>query len=125
MWQSPQIQKAGALASFFGIVRGETHQKEPVQCLSFEAYNEIVERSFARITQEIKEKYGVLEVFIHHVTGGVNVGDLIMAVLVLGSSRKSVFPALQEAVERVKKEAPIWKKETLQNGESRWIEYEA
>lgn len=123
-WKDSHIEKAGALASFFGLVRGETHQNEPVKCISFEAYKEHVEQSFERIADNVKREYDVLEIFIHHVTGDLDVGDLIMAVLVLGSSRKNVFPALKEVVEMVKKESLIWKKEYLRNGECHWIEYD-
>ena len=43
--------------------------------------------------------------------------------MVAGRSRKNVFPALVEATERAKKEAAIWKKESLETGESYWVEY--
>ena len=46
-----------------------------------------------------------------------------MIVAVSGKSRKNVFPALEDIVEKVKKEALIWKKETLEDGKSYWIEY--
>jgi molybdopterin synthase catalytic subunit len=123
--KNPEIEKAGALASFFGIVRGMTHQGEMVKGLDFEAYETEVIKKFEEISKDIRVKYGVIEVTINHVTGRLKVGDLIMAISVLGSSRKNVFPALQETVERVKKEAPIWKKEFLMTGESQWIEYES
>lgn len=122
-WRSPQIRKAGAVASFFGIVRGGTYQNEPVRSLKLEAYETLAEKNFEKIADDIKNKYRVFEVFIHHVTGRLDIGDPIMAIIVLGASRKTVFPALEEVVERVKKEALIWKNETLESGESHWIEY--
>lgn len=105
------------------MVRGLTHDGDKVNHLDFEIYKEKVKESFATIAKETVDKHKVATVFIHHVSGKVKVGDLIMAVAVAGRSRKNVFPALIETVERVKKEAPIWKKETLEDGTSYWVEY--
>ena len=48
---------------------------------------------------------------IHHFLGEFDVGEDLVYVLVAGSHRQNVFPVLAEAVERYKKEAPIFKKE--------------
>jgi molybdopterin synthase catalytic subunit len=113
----------GAIGIFLGIVRGRTHQEEKVKHLEFDAYREKAEEAFKKIAEEAKRLYGVNNVLIHHVTGKVKVGERIMIVAVSGKSRKNVFPALEDIVEKVKKEALIWKKETLEDGKSYWIEY--
>ncbi|MBS7658666.1 MAG: molybdenum cofactor biosynthesis protein MoaE [Candidatus Bathyarchaeia archaeon] len=113
----------GAIGIFLGIVRGETYQKERVAYLEFDAYKEKAEEAFKKIAEEIKEQYKITNVLIHHVMGQVKVGEKIMMIAVSGKSRKDVFPALREIVERVKQEAPLWKKETLEDGRSYWIEY--
>lgn len=118
-----EIDEVGGIAVFLGVVRGKTHSGENVERLDFEAYKEKAEEAFARIAEEVKERHGALKVLIHHAVGRVEVGGLIMLVAVAGRSRKEVFPALSEAVERVKREAPIWKKETLKDGRSYWVEY--
>jgi molybdopterin synthase catalytic subunit len=48
--------------------------------------------------------------------GEINVGEDLIYVMVAGSHRKQVFPVLEEAVERYKKEAPIFKKELITTG---------
>lgn len=113
----------GAIGIFLGIVRGKTHQKEKVAYLEFEAYKEKAEESFKKIAEEAKNQYEISNILIHHVVGQVKVGERIMMIAVSGKARKDVFPALKEVVERVKKEAPLWKKETLKDGRSYWIEY--
>jgi len=50
---------------------------------------------------------------IHHFTGEFDLGEDLVYVLVAGGHRENVFPALKEAVERYKKEAPIFKKEHI------------
>ncbi len=113
----------GALTFFIGVVRRDSRSRE-VKGLKLEAYEEVVLDSFKKIASQIREKHSVSDVRIHHVLGDLTPGDLIMLVLVSGCSRKSSLDALRETVERVKSEAPLWKKETLISGESYWVEYD-
>jgi molybdopterin synthase catalytic subunit len=115
----------GAVGIFLGIVRGKTYQEEKVAHLEFDAYKEKAEEIFGKIAEETKKRYKISSILIHHVTGKVKVGERIMMVAVSGKTRKNVFPALQEIVERVKREALIWKRETLEEGRSYWIKYKS
>ena len=114
--------KVGAVACFFGVVRGYTHSKRKVKMLELEAYEESAESVFHKIAVEVQEEYGAVAVYIHHITGKLEIGDLIMAVVVAGPSRSEVFPALKTAVNRIKSEAALWKKEYLDTGDSYWIQ---
>jgi molybdopterin synthase catalytic subunit len=118
-----RYSEVGAVASFFGIVRGTSQDGKNVKGLEMEAYEEKAEKIFSAIAEEMKKRSGIVEVLIHHVTGELNLGDLIFVVMVAGSNRKDVFPTLIETVEKVKRDATIWKKETLSTGESYWVEY--
>jgi molybdopterin synthase catalytic subunit len=64
-----------------------------------------------------------VDVQIHHFTGEFELGEDLVYVLVAGSHRTNVFPVLQEAVERYKKEAPIFKKEHIKNKRGRVKSY--
>ncbi len=119
-----RFKEVGAIASFFGIVRGTSQEGKEVKGLKMEAYEEKAEKVFSSIAEEMKKRPGIVEVLIHHVTGHLELGNLIFVVMVAGGNRKDVFPTLVETVERVKKEATIWKKETLGTGESYWVEYD-
>ena len=119
-----RFKEVGAIASFFGIVRGTSQERKEVKGLEMEAYEEKAEKVFSSIAEEMKKRPGIVEVLIHHVTGHLELGNLIFVVMVAGGNRKDVFPTLVETVERVKKEATIWKKETLGTGESYWVEYD-
>ena len=105
------FQKAGAIALFIGLVRGQTLEGDKVQKLELEAYEEKTNEVLASICSDLKKKQGVVEVQIHHLLGEFNVGEELVYVLVAGDHRKNIFPVLEEAVERYKKEAPIFKKE--------------
>jgi len=118
-----RFDEVGALACFFGFVRGYTEARKKVKRLELEAYTEKAEKAFQAIADDVKSRPGVVEVLIHHIVGRLGVGDPILFVIVAGASRRDVFPALVETVDRVKREAAIWKKEVLASGKSYWIEY--
>jgi len=118
-----RFDEVGALACFMGFVRGYTRAKKKVERLELEAFTERAERAFQAIADDVKTRPGVVEVLIHHIVGKLEVGDPILFVIVAGASRRDVFPALVETVDRVKREAAIWKKEVLASGKSYWVEY--
>lgn len=101
------------MAIFVGVVRGETPSGENVKKLELEAYEEKANETLENICKELQKRTGVIDVQIHHLIGEFNVGEDLVYVLVAGSHRHNVFPVLEEAVERYKKEAPIFKKEYI------------
>jgi molybdopterin synthase catalytic subunit len=109
--KEPAFEKAGAIAMFIGVVRGENIKGEKVQKLKLEAYDEKADEVLTEICEDLKKKSGMISVQIHHLLGEFNVGEDLVYVLVAGSHREEVFSVLEEAVERYKKEAPIFKKE--------------
>ena len=120
----PTSHKIGAMAIFVGIVRGETSNGETVKKLELEAYEEKANEVLSNICSELRGKDGVVNVQIHHLVGEFDVGDDIVYVLVAGSHRSDVFSVLKEAVERYKREVPIFKKEYVireKGYESYWV----
>jgi len=105
------FNKAGALAIFMGVVRGETTKGEKVKKLELEAYEEQATKIINKICRDLKKEKGIIDVQIHHFLGSFEVGEDLVYVLVAGAHRQNVFPVLERAVERYKKEAPIFKKE--------------
>jgi molybdopterin synthase catalytic subunit len=119
----PNFQKAGAIGLFIGLVRGETLNEERVQKLELEAYEEKANEVLAGICSDLKRKEGIVDVQIHHILGEFAVGEELVYVTVAGSHRKNVFPVLEEAVERYKKETPIFKKEHVVTGKGKTSAY--
>jgi len=117
------FQKAGAIALFIGLVRGETLKGEKVKKLELEAYEEKANEILASICNDLKKKRGIVDVQICHLLGEFSVGEELVYVLVAGDHRKNVFPVLEEAVERYKKEAPIFKKEYITDEKSKTRAY--
>jgi len=121
----PDYHKVGAMAFFIGVVRGETKHGDSVKRLQLEAYNEKADEVLEKICKDLKSKKEIVDVQIHHLTGEFEQGEDLVYVLVAGGHRQNVFPTLQEAVERYKKEAPIFKKEYVRDAKgavkSYWV----
>jgi len=123
--KDPNYHKAGAIGLFIGVVRGETleSEKERVEKLTIEAYEEKADQVLTKISDELTQKSGIVNVQIHHLLGEFNVGDDLVYVAVAGAHRTDVFPVLREAVERYKSEAPVFKKEHITNKKGSAAEY--
>ena len=123
--EGADFHKAGALAMFVGVVRGESGSGENVERLELEAFEERANKILGGICEELKKREGVVDVQIHHFVGEFGVGEDLVYVVVAGAHRENVFGVLQEAVERYKNEAPVFKKEHIVNKtgvtESYWV----
>jgi len=96
----PDFHKMGMIASHLGVVRGTSLNGKEVQGIEVR-FNQ---KEIAEIVSEIKKMPGIVEVLIETFEGRLNVGDEIMAVIVGGDTREHVFPALMDAVNRIKAE---------------------
>ena len=76
--QNPGIDESGAIATFTGIVRGYTHDGEQVEKLELEAYEEVAEKTLEKISDELRIKSGIVDVFIHLLKGTFSVGEEIV-----------------------------------------------
>ena len=117
------FRKAGAIALFVGVVRGETLNGEEVQKLKLEAYEENASKVLKDICRDLKNRESIVDVQIHHLVGEFSVGEDLVYVLVAGAHREHVFPVLREAVDRYKKEATIFKKEYIINKKGETVAY--
>ena len=118
--QNPRIAEAGAIGSFIGIVREKTGDVE-TKSLEFESYEEATGNKISLIETDLKACEGILDVRIHHRVGRIEAGQDIVYIVVAASHRQQLFAALSDAIERVKAEVPIWKKEYTTTGEF-WVQ---
>jgi len=121
--KSTGFEKAGAVALFIGVARGDTLAGEKVQKLTLEAYEEKANEVLEKICTDLSRKPGIVDVQIHHLLGDFDVTEDMVYVSVAGSHRTDVFPVLEEAVERYKKEAPVFKKERITDEKGSTNEY--
>lgn len=108
----------GAVVSFTGTVRSSNHGQAVVR-LEYEAYPEMALRVFAHIAAEARERWGA-RVVIHHSIGSLEPGALSVIIAAAAPHRADAFEACRHAIEILKKDAPIWKREFYPDGSS-WV----
>lgn len=111
---------AGAVAVFLGTVRSENLGRT-VLWLEYDAYPEMAEEEMRRIGERVQGAHGALRIAMVHRTGRLELGDTAVVVAVAAAHRAAAFDACREAMEAIKRSAPIWKKEVFEGGEE-WIE---
>lgn len=116
------FHKAGAIGIFIGVVRGETGEGI-VEKLELEAYEEEAQAVLESICADLSREKGIVDVQIHHLLGEFESGEELVYVLVAGGHRTDVFPVLQKAVERFKKEVPVFKKEYVSRKDGKAVSY--
>jgi len=120
---NPAIQKPGSIGTFTGIVR-ELDDDEKTIKLEFEKYESEASNVLDKIREDLKKKEGILEVILHHKTGVIKAGEDVVYVVITSGHRKEFSPALSEAIERIKAEVPIWKKEFTEKEEFWFLDKE-
>lgn len=101
----------GAVVVMSGMVRNQTDGKAVV-ALEYQAYQPMALGVFAQIAIEIRKTWSdVNRVVIHHRIGKLKIGEISVLVAVGCPHRSEAFAACQYAIDTLKHNAPIWKKE--------------
>ena len=112
--------RSGAINIFVGIVK-EGGSEGRVANLYLEAYKDVATEELQKISNEVRDKYGLNEVEIKHAIGMFEVGEPIVYVAIAAPSRRNMYDAMREAIEGYKSRPPIFKKEIYVNGSSKWV----
>ena len=105
---------AGAVVVFCGTTR-------EVDKLEYEAYAEMASERIAAVLDDCIAKHGLEAAAAEHRVGSVPLGEPSVVVAVSAAHRGEAFAGAREVIDRIKAEAPIWKREV--EGESeRWVE---
>jgi molybdopterin synthase catalytic subunit len=109
---SPESDRSGAIATFTGRVRARDDPGDPpTEYLEFEKYDGVAEERMASIGEELESREGVFEVVLHHRTGVVEAGEDIVFVVVLAGHRREAFRTVEDGIDRLKEEVPLFKRE--------------
>jgi MoaE-MoaD fusion protein len=111
--------RAGAIATFLGTTRVESRGRTVVH-LDYEAYEGMAETVMEQLAEELKSKYALCEVAIHHRVGRVGIGETSVVIAVSAPHRQDALAACKEAIDSLKETVPLWKKEVYEGGEE-WI----
>ncbi len=112
---------SGAVVVMGGTVRDHTEGRAVVS-LEYQAYEPMALQVFAQIAVALRHQWPMVNrVVIHHRTGHLSIGETSVLVAVSCPHRAEAFAACQFAIDTLKHNAPIWKKEHWADGASSWV----
>ena len=111
---------AGGTCVVLGTVRDRSEAGE-VTGLTYEAWEELAVRRLEELGEELFGRWPLCRVAIVHRIGELAVGAVSVAIAVGAAHRAEAFEACRHAIERLKHDVPIWKKEHLVSGVSSWV----
>lgn len=115
----PGFTGQGGLVTFTGIVRDHNQGKE-VERIEYEAYDKLVLSTLSTIVAGIESSIAGSRVAVVHRAGLLVVGDAAVVIAASAPHRAESYDACRRAIEELKKEVPIWKKEVSPSGEE-WL----
>jgi molybdopterin synthase catalytic subunit len=120
-------ETVGAIVSFIGTVRDFNEfphengvKKVDVKELIYECYDDMAVEKMKQIKEEAQSRFKIDNMIMIHRKGSFKPSDQVVIVAVSAAHRKDAFLACEYAIEELKKEVPIWKKEVGINGEY-WV----
>ena len=111
----------GATASFVGTMR-DVNEGSGVVAMTLEHYPGMTERELDAVLAEARERWALIDALVVHRVGDILPGEPIVLTAVWSAHRAAAFDACRFLMEALKSRAPFWKKETLADGETRWVE---
>jgi len=115
----------GAVATFVGLVRDTNKvndESADVSKMTLEHYPGMTEKALNDIAVQAAERWSLSAVTIIHRVGELLATDPIVLVMTASVHRQDAFDSCQFVMDTLKTTAPFWKKETLPDGTTRWVE---
>ena len=106
---------SGCVVTYVGLIREQSRGKS-VLSIEYKDTDGKAEKRLRKIADEIKQKWPVNNVAIHHRIGRLEVGDINLVVAIAAAHRNEGFNASQYAIDRFKEALPTSKKETYRDG---------
>jgi molybdopterin synthase catalytic subunit len=110
----------GAIAAFVGAARNRNRDRS-VHKLDYEAYLPMAERELLRIAADVTERHGLSALAMVHRIGSLAVGEVSVAVVAAAPHRQAALVGCSEAVEALKRDLPVWKREHHADG-AFWVD---
>jgi molybdopterin synthase catalytic subunit/molybdopterin converting factor small subunit len=112
-------ERAGAVATFLGTTRVRSRGRTVLH-LEYEAYEGMAEQVMEEIAAGLLARYDLCRVAITHRVGRVGIGETSVAIAVSAPHRADALAACRDAIDTLKLEVPLWKKEVYEGGEE-WV----
>jgi len=111
--------KNGACNLFIGSMR-DFNEGDSVLSMQLEYYPGMTEKALVQMVDYALQEWQINDVLLVHRVGKIDLKESIVLVGVWASHRADSFSACRYLIDELKKTAPFWKKEQLQDG-SRWV----
>ena len=112
---------AGATVLFLGTVRDHNDDYD-VSAIYYEAYIKMAQETMAKIEAEAIKRWNLKKFAAMHRIGNLKIGEVSVAIAVSSEHRAEAFEAGRYAIDRIKSEVPIWKKEIRSDKGGVWAE---
>jgi molybdopterin synthase catalytic subunit len=112
---------AGATVLFLGTVRNH-NDGYTVSGIYYEAYVRMAEEAIAKIEEETVKRWNLKKFAAVHRVGNLKIGEVSVAIAVSSEHRDEAFEAGRYAIDRIKTEVPIWKKERISDRGEMWAQ---
>jgi len=109
--------EAGAVATFTGLVRAD----DGVETLELEHYPGATEAALTKVAEGACIRWGLSAATIVHRVGPMHPGERIVFVAAASAHRGASLEACAYLIDRLKTDAPFWKRET-RGAEASWVE---
>jgi len=110
----------GGIVSFLGAVRDRARGRA-IRHLEYEAYPAMALAEMEKICDQAEARWPGVRVAIAHRVGHLEIGDLAVVVVAAAAHRGEAFEACRFAIDTLKEDVPIWKKEVATDGEY-WVD---
>jgi len=111
----------GAHYIFLGQVRADETDNKKVTGIEYSTYKNMADKEITKIREKAFANWPISCLHIYHSSGGVKTGEISLFVFVSADHRSECLEAVHQIVEDIKHKVPIWKKEIMEDGSSRWV----
>jgi molybdopterin synthase catalytic subunit len=108
----------GALSSFTGIVRDDGG----VKAIELEHYPGMTEACLMGLVEAATARWSLLGCIVTHRVGIVPVGAQVVVIGAASLHRAEALEATAFLIDRLKTEAPFWKREHYADGTAKWVQ---
>ena len=108
------VPGAGAVIRFDGVIR-PTEDGKILRAIDYSAYQPMAEQQLRSIAQAAMDHHDLLRVTLIHSQGMVPIHAVSLRLIIYAAHRKPAIQAMDEIIDTLKRDVPIWKKLIFDN----------
>jgi molybdopterin synthase catalytic subunit len=111
----------GAVNVFLGVTR-DHHDGRPVTGLEYHCYRDMALAELRRVSEAAAAAHGLTKLIVIHRVGVVAIGETSLAIAAGAHHRKQALLGTLDLIDALKRDVPIWKRESFADGSTGWVE---